>query len=242
MFDMLTSREASGDDYVGDRASDVMLAQAHSASAEAYLKLSYKYTTPAGRAADCVDRARFMRISTPDVHHDPIYLLGLHATKSIELGLTSHTNIMCGVEARYELERMGGDPSRAVVFKPLFDVLDDFGMLYAAEQIGVRPNDAEHVCASFACQRKVTRKSELRECAGKCSVGFKPHYCSRECQREVRSSRMYYLTVLTLKRTLTGLATAQEPLQTNQKVRPEGGEGSRFDQRCRRVPARCLPR
>ena len=43
-----------------------------------------------------------------------------------------------------------------------------------------------YFCAAEDCGIVVTKKFTLGRCSGMCPPAFKPHYCSRDCQRTVR--------------------------------------------------------
>ena len=44
------------------------------------------------------------------------------------------------------------------------------------------------VCAAEGCERRGGKRGPFRECAGPCDPFWKPHYCSRQCQKKVSTS------------------------------------------------------
>lgn len=52
----------------------------------------------------------------------------------------------------------------------------------------VRKDPNAYICAAEGCGIEATHKAALQRCSGKCAAEGKPAYCSKECQKQVRSS------------------------------------------------------
>ena len=76
--------------------------------------------------------------------------------------------------------------------RPLWDVLRRRDEEYVAEERRRRAKVAKganaYVCAAEGCKVEGLHKSALRACGGSCPPDLKPHYCSKECQKQVSSN------------------------------------------------------
>ena len=60
-----------------------------------------------------------------------------------------------------------------------------------AAKIARAPN--AYVCAAQGCGIEGSKKKSLMRCAGKCPVERKPHYCSKECQKNVSPHHVWHI-------------------------------------------------
>ena len=202
-LDALLDASCGPERYIGSTAPRTLLAQAHSCAAEAhYRKAALK--TASARATNAAHEQRFARPATLRAGSDPrspldYFLLALeHANASAALGLASYAALMVGGELVHIAEIACGldvEPiaRRGKHFRPLWRALVRNWVFWEEVAIG-RPRKLKgadssradvFVCAAEGCGRRGGKRGPFRECAGPCDPFWKPHYCSRQCQKKV---------------------------------------------------------
>ena len=83
------------------------------------------------------------------------------------------------------------DTERFELLADLWEALDARKAEMAEEsskrEAKVSKDPLSYFCAAEDCGIVPTKKSTLRKCAGGCPLVFKPSYCSKYCQKTVRS-------------------------------------------------------
>lgn len=118
-----------------------------------------------------------------------------HASESARLGLVSPCVLLIGIELRDIATSFDADVAQLVqrgkVFRPLWRAVARRHAEIEAEdrkrQHKVESSPNAYVCAAEGCGIRGEKKAALRACGGRCPPEVKPHYCSRGCQRRVRS-------------------------------------------------------
>ncbi|RDX43186.1 hypothetical protein OH76DRAFT_1488077 [Lentinus brumalis] len=226
MFDMLADDFAAGSDYVGDRASAEIRAQAHSAAARAYWD-EWCLDTDEARADDHAELHRFGRPFNPagESPYAPLVFAAVHASHSVQLGLVSPAVLWVGFGVKDVVERIRGTDVQvtstgeevdwALEFRPLWDALKKRETEIVAKErrrrAKVAKNPGAYICAAEGCNVEGLHKAALRACGGGCSADLKPHYCSKECQKRVCRFARVVLTVTYL--VPAGLAETQGGMQ-----------------------------
>ncbi|KAI0089305.1 hypothetical protein BDY19DRAFT_136988 [Irpex rosettiformis] len=127
---------------------------------------------------------------------DAMYRAAACADKACGLGLVTPSILMLGrkIERYREEIPTSGDPRfrfdapRFTELTYLWEAHHQRQEEYLAEiekretKVARRPD--AYRCAAPGCGIEATRKSGLKVCGGKCPVGRKPSYCSKECQKK----------------------------------------------------------
>ncbi|KAI0703944.1 hypothetical protein C8Q76DRAFT_215511 [Earliella scabrosa] len=111
-----------------------------------------------------------------------------HANESARLGHVPTALIELGTTFRSEMRPQW---QRFVVnnrvFRDVVQALEDYEKFhkgsYERHREKVANNTQAYVCAAENCGLQGLQKRALRACKGSCPVLVKPHYCSKECQR-----------------------------------------------------------
>ena len=155
------------------------------------------------RAHSCLAAGWFER-ATEDHKRwniDSLYRAGSNANETILLGLISPGALRAGfsIESqgfrRQEDNRFPGlNTDRFERLTELWEAIDmrkeEVNKASAKRDAKVCRAPLKYVCSAEDCGIQATKKSGLLRCAGKCPVVFKPSYCSKECQKMVRSSSL----------------------------------------------------
>ncbi|EMD38090.1 hypothetical protein CERSUDRAFT_113225 [Gelatoporia subvermispora B] len=167
-----------------------MVAQAHSSSAQAYFE---KYQTPAeALPALLQDERRFKRtygVGGSALQY--LYMAAKHADASVTRGLVSPAVLLIGMHildlgARTHIEIP--QTPRFRVFRRLWKAVNDRQKeVYTEERrrqakVAKAPN--AYTCARVGCGIQAANKAAFSCCSGRCPLDLKPHYCSKQCQRE----------------------------------------------------------
>lgn len=150
------------------------------------------------RAHSCLAAGWFER-ATEDKKRwniDSLYRAGSNANEAISLGLTSPKALRAGFSIetqgfrRPEDNRFPGlSTDRFEGLTELWEAIDmrkeEANRASAKRDAKVSRAPLKYVCSAEDCGIQATKKSGILRCAGKCSVVFKPSYCSKECQRMV---------------------------------------------------------
>ena len=122
----------------------------------------------------------------------------LETRSNFELGLVSPSVLWVGFGVKDVVERLRGTDVQVTSTGEEVDWALEFGSLWDAlkrreEEIvaaersrraKVAKNARAYVCAAEGCNVQGLHKAALKACAGSCPVDLKPHYCSKECQKQ----------------------------------------------------------
>jgi len=152
------------------------------------LPLSLKARAHSSLARGFFDMACDKNFKILDV--DRLYDVGNSANEAVALGLISPVTLKVAMT----IESAGFREHSTGKFERLTDL---WGALNArrAEKAGedlkrevkVSNDPLSYFCAAEDCGIVATKKSTLWRCGGGCPQAFKPSYCSKDCQKAVRS-------------------------------------------------------
>ena len=128
----------------------------------------------------------------PPMHQQAFFLALHHANEAARLNHVPITVIEVGSSFRSD---MHSEWTRLIVdnptYNPIVQALDDYETFdkqrYEHHREKVASNTQAYVCAAEGCGLRGLKKRAMKACSGPCSVDIKPHYCSKECQRKVRT-------------------------------------------------------
>lgn len=163
--------------------------------------------------AACLSHAYFESSYTPGddaFEYDPLSSAGVYAQISIELGLNC-PKVLSIAQALAKTDLRTHRTFR--YFTGIWGLLDKRNSEIKAEEdkrnTKVTKTPLAYRCAADGCGIEGKNKTALRRCSGKCPAEFKPSYCSKECQKRVKTSlSCSRCTHADLRRAL-GLAAAQ---------------------------------
>ncbi|RPD76923.1 hypothetical protein L226DRAFT_551798 [Lentinus tigrinus ALCF2SS1-7] len=171
-----------------------LLARAYSCLAHAYFELhQYAYE---GRA---VERDLTLPVyyplptsrPNPTLANDLLYLSALYADAAAKQGLVSPVVLYTASWILRLGKRDGVDPKRSARYGGLTD-------LWRAEEVRTKEYEEEqrkkaakvakapnaYHCAAPGCGVAGNQKKAMMKCGGRCPIAWKPHYCSKECQKK----------------------------------------------------------
>ena len=154
------------------------------------------------RAYSCLAEGQFEARIVDDGttwNMDALYRAGLFADKCVALGLTTPAvvSIASAIERvgfrRKEDEMFPGHhPERFEKLTNLWAAADkraaEVNKRETKQALKQESHPNAYICATEGCGIEATSKSGLMQCAGPCARDIKPAYCSKDCQRKVRTS------------------------------------------------------
>ena len=196
--------------------------QRASAHAAAAIVNCAKLDYPSNVRADIVNARRLLReyMGPGDADQSEfnkgrwMWEMMLDATMAVRLGLVSRVIITIADKARSRLSERE-KLKHAFLLEAAERAEGEFGSRFLKQLTKIENNERAYVCAGPGCKVGGLRKKALMACGGSCPADVKPHYCSKECQKRVRTSigRVAPLTHI------TGLAETQDRLQGEKERR-----------------------
>ena len=160
------------------------------------------------KALSCLASSYFEQSFLPDetLQIDDLYRAAHLANGSASLGFVSP--VVLAIGARVEMIGLrqqatcpfrAVDTSRFAALEFLWKVTDartgELDKKYQKRDAKVSQAPNLYICAAEGCGIEGTSRSGLLKCSGKCPLGVKASYCSKECQKAVSSASYVIVSI-----------------------------------------------